>query len=566
MVCKIADNIFSPLGATTAENLRAVTEGRTALHTYEGRWGAKQPFCAALFEETCPETCGGEAFTRFERLVLASAKRALADVPFSAKTARTVFILSTTKANVEDLTPDALPRTAGESAERVARQLGITTMPVVVSNACISGVEAILLGARLIRTGFYDHAVVCGAECQSRFIVDGFLSLQALSAAPCRPFDMERNGLNVGEAAATIVLSRSSEDTDEANSLWHIADGAVCNDAEQLVAPSKTAEGAYRALRAACGESTQNLAFVNAHGTATLFNDQMEAAALARAGLLSVPVNALKGHFGHTMGAAGVLETVLSMAAANEGIVLGTLGFSERGVRESLLISPEVRPMHGNAFLKMMSGFGGGNAVFRWERGAAKDNTMMAPMLDVKHVVHLTPSGVSLDRQRLDTTAVGDALLLQLYKTRIADYPRFYKMDALSRLGFVASELLLQAVDCERFVAREDCAVILFNRHASTAADRRFLASLSDDADAAPAPSAFVRTLPNIVCGEIALRNKWHGETNFVVLPERSEQQMLQVVSATFADNALAEAVTGWIEYEDSQHFEATLQWVTRRM
>ena len=243
----------------------------------------------------------------------------------------------------------------------------------MVSNACISGLSAQLMALRLLEGGYCDTAIVCGADVLSRFIVSGFGSLKALSPVECRPFDIERCGLNLGEAAATIIYRSSSyvgfgnEDEDEA--MWVCAGGAVRNDAHHVSAPSPKGEGCYMAIRAAMGDlSADSLAFVNAHGTATLFNDEMESVALARAGLLGVPVNSLKGYYGHTMGAAGVLETILSMRAVDRGNILGTRGFHELGVSNPISVSATNSPTTKQSFLKLLSGFGGGNAAMVFER------------------------------------------------------------------------------------------------------------------------------------------------------------------------------------------------------
>ena len=108
---------------------------------------------------------------------------------------------------------------------------------------------------------------------------------------------------------------------------------------------------------------TNDIAFLNAHGTATLFNDEMESVAIDRAGLNEVPVNSLKGYFGHTMGAAGVLETIISMQALDDGLVLGTKGFEHLGVSKHINVSAENKQTTKHAFVKMMSGFGGCNAA-----------------------------------------------------------------------------------------------------------------------------------------------------------------------------------------------------------
>ena len=151
-------------------------------------------------------------------------------------------------------------------------------------------------------------------------------------------------------------------------------------------------------------------------------------------------------------------------------------------------------------------------------------------------------------------------LLTSLYKEYVADYPKFYKMDGLSRLGFVASELLLQAEGRERFVACDDRAVIFFNHSSSISADRKYLESIADPENFFPSPSVFVYTLPNIVTGEIAIRNHYYGETSFYILPERSESQMESILRASCLDPTTRSILTGWLDYEDDEHFIVELK------
>ena len=308
--------------------------------------------------------------SRFESMVVTSVRQALSQTALDVSQPNVVLILSTTKADVELLEQvSPLQGTLGEvtslspadSALRIAHELGFTTQPIVVCNACISGLSALILASRLLEDGQYDYAVVCGADSQSRFIVSGFQSLKALSTEPCRPFDMERIGLNLGEAAATMILSVNSKPS---SVNWAIGPGAVRNDACHISNPAKNGEGSYRALTAVLGDRpADDLAFVNAHGTATIFNDQMESVAIERAGLSAVPVNGYKGYYGHTMGAAGVLETILSMAAVDDHTVLGTQGFEELGVSGKIHLSADSQPTSKTAFIKMLSGFGGCNAA-----------------------------------------------------------------------------------------------------------------------------------------------------------------------------------------------------------
>ena len=359
VVC-IGESILSPLGATPAENFAAVCRGKSALQHYDGMFGVREPFVASLMDRA-RWTVPGRTF--FDSIVIEAARRAVEAAGIDPASPRTAFVLSTIKGNIEDLElsldGNKQDVTLAASARRLTDAFGNPNPAMVVSNACISGLAALLQGRRMLLSGRYDHVVVVGAEVQSRFIVTGFQSLKALSEAPCKPFDAARDGLNLGEAAAAVVLGFGEEG-------WELVDGAVRNDANHISGPSRTGEGSYRALCSVLGDSgltANDLACLNVHGTSTMYNDEMESIAINRAGLNAVPVNAMKGYYGHTLGAAGILETLLTMRALEEGKVPATRGFDELGVTNPVLVSSESLDTQKHAFVKLLSGFGGCNAA-----------------------------------------------------------------------------------------------------------------------------------------------------------------------------------------------------------
>lgn len=571
----IADNIISPLGETSEENYLSVKAGRSGIRAYEpGTCNIPEGFYASLL------------FEDFETLALRSAQKAIANelktkgnMRLELKGKRTAFILSSTKGNIEENISLA------DSAQRIASQLGIDSQPIVVCNACISGLSALILGNRLIDSDLYDAAIVCGCDTPRQFILSGFQSLKALSPEPCRPFDMERMGLNLGEAAATLILSKNPI---QGNS-WRMGDGFIRNDAFHISTPSKTADGLYLSLQRTLESFTKeisstckqidlkaHLAFINAHGTATLFNDQMESVAIGRAGLSDLPANAYKSFWGHTMGAAGILETIISMKAIDDDTILGTRGFSELGVSGKMNICAENRPTDKKGFIKMLSGFGGCNATIWAAKIPERENIALSQIeqqnreFTTTHTIRITPEEVILDQQKLwegnqnanekleeQEGAGHHSLLTSLYRQMIGNYPKFYKMDGLSRLGFVASEILLNA---EKGETDEERAIIFFNHSSSIASDRNYKESINDKNNYFPSPSIFVYTLPNIVTGEIAIRNHFHGETSFFILPDKDERMMEEILQASCRDDQSKSFLTGWIDYEDERHFEADLK------
>ena len=597
----IADNIISPLGETSEENYLSVKAGRSGIRAYEpGTCNIPEGFYASLlFEdfETLALRSAQKAIANAQKNIenaqkdIGNKQKAIGNAQLELKGKRTAFILSSTKGNIEENISLA------DSAQRIASQLGIDSQPIVVCNACISGLSALILGNRLIDSGLYDAAIVCGCDTPRQFILSGFQSLKALSPEPCRPFDMERMGLNLGEAAATLILSKNPI----LGNSWRMGDGFIRNDAFHISTPSKTADGLYLSLQRTLESFTKeisstckqidmkaHLAFINAHGTATLFNDQMESVAIGRAGLSDLPANAYKSFWGHTMGAAGILETIISMKAIDDDTILGTRGFSELGVSGKMNICAENRPTDKKGFIKMLSGFGGCNATIWAAKSPEREYIDLSQKeqqnreFTTTHAIRITPEEVVLDHQKLwegnqnanekldeQEGAGHHSLLTSLYRQMIGNYPKFYKMDGLSRLGFVASEILLNAEKGDTDVERreeegerllEERAIIFFNHSSSIASDRNYKESINDKDNYFPSPSIFVYTLPNIVTGEIAIRNHFHGETSFFILPDKDERLMEEILQASCRDAQSKSFLTGWIDYEDERHFEADLK------
>ncbi len=655
----VADNIVSPLGLTSAENLDAVLSGRSGVSLHpSGTFGVPEPFAASLIDrEKMREVLENEGiyddsgkYSFLEMISILSAKTALRGTSIDPSSNDVMFIFSSTKGNISELEipgtkssdrdaslDEKLP--LASSARRISEWFGNRNAPVVISNACISGVCAEIEALRLLRSGAYRFAVVVGADCQSRFIVSGFQSFRALSTEPCRPFDRDRRGLNLGEAAATVVLeavgggcgesalgssgdaARSCAERRGTSALrWEILDGCVRNDANHISGPSRTGEGSYLALRYLLENGVvapEELAVVNVHGTATAYNDEMESIALSRAGLSDVPVNSLKGFFGHTMGAAGVLETVLSMHAVERGLVLPTRGFETMGVSCPVNVSNELRHTDKRTFLKLISGFGGCNTAVAFRlndtRGRASaeangsdggmadaggpaakgsdeahlgERRFAAPAeaarlrvlgridIDPKSILvdgkplKIRESGSVLGVEGIEASAellCGHGLLNAAYRTLGTDYPKFFRMDTLSRLGFIASELLLNRVKPgDRPASRGDRGVIFWNRSASLCNDRHYQKTISDPRNWFPSPSLFVYTLPNIVCGEIAIRNKLYGETMFFIADDYDESAILNAVRREFDDRGMNSALCGWLECSDDDVFEAHVFLVER--
>ena len=366
----LSTNITSPLGLTTKENYAAVKRGETGLIELDDCLGVPGHFCVGILSDGQRECLRVEGLTWFESLVFHSVKDALDHASVDVSSPRTAFILGTSTASIEELgdapEKDGNFAAPGVSARRVAARLGFTSIPITVSNACISGGAAQMLADRLIVAGFYDTAVVCGADALSPFVLAGFDSFKSMSPTECRPFDIERIGLNIGECAATIIVTKEPQDSTDG---WRIVDGCLNNDAYHVSAPIPSGDGLCRTiLNVLTPELKSSLACVTAHGTATMFNDQMESKAIENAGLSDFPTTAYKSYFGHTFGASGVVEAIITMCSLDEGIILPIRGFEEIGVSSRINICDSILHTDKNTFIKTQSGFGSCNGTIAYSK------------------------------------------------------------------------------------------------------------------------------------------------------------------------------------------------------
>lgn len=355
-----ADVVVSPLGNTSEENFSQLKKGVSGIKILHDTSLSQTPIAAGKI----PAVNGSSGQSRFETICLKAIMPIIGR--FSLPVTRTVFVLSTTKGNIsaleghEEISRIDLHMVSSFLAEKAGLNQNL-----VVSNACVSGVMAITVAKRLLQSGKYDHALVLGADELSRFVVTGFQSLQALSDQQCKPFDAERKGINLGEAAAAILLSSRPEELGITPTVKVLGSGSS-NDANHISGPSRTGAELASAIGQALNESVlsaSEIDFISAHGTATRYNDEMEAKAFNLAGLQQTPLNSLKGYYGHTLGAAGAIETVMGIHSLSNNLLIPALGFELLGVSQDVNVITKIDSKPLKTFLKTASGFGGCNAA-----------------------------------------------------------------------------------------------------------------------------------------------------------------------------------------------------------
>lgn len=360
----IADNIFSPLGKTTAENFAQLKSGASAVRIYNRPDLSDTPVAASLFPQD--QLQDGEV-TRFEQMLIASVADALGQANINPADPKTGLIISSTKGNINLIEGNQLDAGLSKrvalttSAAIIAKQFGFTAKPVIISNACISGVVAIITAMRMIQSGEYNNVVVTGADVISKFVTSGFQSFHALSSEACKPFDKNRDGLNLGEGAATVILSGDEKYKGQIR----VTGGGVSNDANHISGPSRTGQELADAITFAlkmAGIKEEDIDLILAHGTATPYNDEMETKAIALAGVQRAAVNGTKGYYGHTLGAAGLIESIVAAECMRQGVTLATRGFEEPDTT-ALQVTTRLEEREIKHCLKTASGFGGCNAA-----------------------------------------------------------------------------------------------------------------------------------------------------------------------------------------------------------
>lgn len=371
----IADNIITSLGFTTKENFENLKQGKSGITQTTDPKITQVPMQASIVDTARLETefskIGNiDEYTRLEKMMILSITDALKQTNIDPAKEDTLFVFSSVKGNINLIEDENHPFEKDRInlwaiSEQVCRFFNSSTKSVFVSNACISGVTAIIVGAEYLKKGKYKNVIVCGGDIISEFTPSGFQSFKAVSDEPCKPFDASRTGITLGEGVGTIILTSNKELVKEDNSVI-FRGGSNSNDANHISGPSRTGDGLYYAIRNTlneAGKKDTKIDYISAHGTATPYNDEMESKAIKWAGLEHVPVNSLKSYWGHTLGAAGLIECIAGIHSIKNNCLIQTLGYSDLGVSEPINVISKFKETEVKNFLKTASGFGGSNAA-----------------------------------------------------------------------------------------------------------------------------------------------------------------------------------------------------------
>jgi len=360
----------SPMGFNLIDNIEGIKKGHIAISEITDENLQNESFYGAVINKELLNKAFSQLtykgdFSTLEKMMLLAVDQIAIEYKAQMND-KCGIIISSTKGNINALsTENNEAYFLHHLAKKVSNAIGIESEPIVLSNACVSGIMAVSIAKRLIQTEAYNHFIVVGGDLFSKFVFTGFQSFQAISSQPCKPYDKSRDGITLGEASAAIFVTKDLN-LIKSNSFYEVIGESSINDANHISGPSRTGEGLFQSIKNAVKESkieVSSIDCISSHGTATNFNDEMEAQAFNRMKLEKTPVFSLKACFGHTLGAAGLLETVISLAFADQNLIPPSFGYNEHGVTLPLNINSEAIEKEVKIVLKTASGFGGSNTA-----------------------------------------------------------------------------------------------------------------------------------------------------------------------------------------------------------
>lgn len=568
-----AHTLITSLGFGIQENTEAIRACRSGIRIQEAGRISDSPLLAGMIDAAELKRRAKQMqitdYTRMEQLFILAVQEVISQSGASLREPDCALLLSTTKGNVDLLSKQVVPGESNGSsiqlptdspaflwkmAERIGNFFGACNQVDVISNACISGVSALIVAKRQIESGRYKRVIVAGGDILSHFITSGFLSFRSISAQRCRPYDIRRDGLSLGEACGAVLLETQGNTNDII-----LSGGAISNDANHISGPSRTGDGLALAISQAmeeAGVTPGDISFINAHGTATVYNDEMESKAIHLAGLSTVPVNSLKSYFGHTLGASGIIETILCMEQLKTGILYGTLGYETLGVPMPITVYGTHQPIPMKCCVKTASGFGGCNAAVVLSLPTTRHRQKQVPfskaLTESVNSITIRPGVVERDGTVIFNSSETDfaPFIREAYKNLEDNNMKFYKMDDLCKLGYVAAGYLLKETDYQP----EEIGIILANASSSLDTDCKHQTLISKEGDKAASPAVFVYTLPNVVLGEICIRHKIKGENTFFVCPHYEPDSLEDYARIVMAKGKLRTCIIGWCELMDGQY------------
>ena len=393
-----------------------------------------------------------------------------------------------------DLSP-AFRYVTGIPAEYLRRELGLNGPAVTVSNACASGADAAMIGLEWIRTGRCDLVIAAGCDSVSKVAFNGFNALRVCSPAPCRPFDADRAGLNLGDAAGVILLETPEKAAERGlKTDYELAGAGKTADAFHITQPESSGAELERAIRTAlreAGLSAEEIDFVNAHGTGTLVNDRVESAVLARVFGAGVKFQSTKALTGHTLGAAGAIELIFTeMMLRNRRAAASRRYEHPSGeIAAAPLTAPAEIP--GRAAVSTSLAFGGSNTALA-VRSLRENGLTVLPPKEIYISAFKCPGPGEPDRDSL-------VKLCRKYALR--------RPDRLTQMALTAADAF-----ADRLAEAEgETALITVTSYGPSATTEKVLDDILDYPEEEILPTRFSHSVINAACSYIGAALKIHG-------------------------------------------------------
>ena len=537
--------MVSPLGHDAKSTFAAVCAGQCAIApvTLFDTRGYRSGIAAEVRGLSVEDIAGrSDAWSRADALAVVAARAALADAGISAgaaafggtraglgiavgATAAGMFeterpLLDSAGVLSRDVCQAFASRPLSDVAARVRSAIGGGGPSSTICCACSSGAVSLVQGAAWIRAGQCDRVLAGGVDALCQLTFAGFNALCALDIDPCRPFDASRNGLSLGEGSAFLVLEReSSARSRGARVLAWLAGWGVGSEAHHITRPEPSGATAARLLEAAlssAGLDAREIAYVNAHGTGTVHNDSMEAAALRRVfgeRTSTLPVSSSKGSIGHTLGAAGAIEAVLTVLTIERGAIPASVGCSEVDVELALDVASTTIERPVRAALSTSFGFGGAGCVLAFT-GAANPPPIGHAGSARPRVVVTSWAGSQFSADENLAGAIAEIGSVPAGKTR--------RFDRRAQTGlFGVAGLVHDVVD------GADAGLVIGTAHGSLHRSSHFLADLSTKGPRRVSPAEFPHLLPSAAAGNISIALGLRGPVLTVLDGESSSEAAL---------------------------------------
>jgi 3-oxoacyl-[acyl-carrier-protein] synthase II len=438
--------------------------------------------------------------------------------------------------------------------DRLEETLGPFVRARTLTSACSSGANALVVAAHWLLSGEVDVVVAGGSDGLCRLTFTGFNALAAIDPEPCRPFDRRRKGLNLGEGAGFVVLERAERaEARGASPVAELAGWSVGAEAHHITNPEPSGATAARLVSSALARAKLTPAdvdYVNAHGTATPLNDPMESAALARAlgaEIERVPVSSSKGQIGHTLGAAGAIEAVISALAVARQAVPPTAGLDEPDPACALVHVPHVgRDARVRAAVSTSFGFGGMDAVLVvTEPGFAPPLARPRRGVVVTGAMTFVPRGAysAWEGARI---LDGDATGKRIDESALAalDPARARRLDRASRLGVRVAQGALESAGISPARVPENAGIVLSSAFGWVDGSAAFMSRVFDKGPRLASPADFPNLVPSSPMGHVSiylgLRGPALGTADLTTSAESALAQGIELVEAGEADLVVA--------------------------